>query len=556
MIKWMQRARSSSDFPDQESSMGSKTAYLDTFAADRLPPPEQWPAFLFELPELKYAERLNCASALIDDAVTEGYGEKVAVYSDEGQVSYDELLALSNQVAQVLTDDLGLVPGNRVLLRAPNCTMLVASWLGVMKAGGIAVTTMPLLRSKELQLIAEKCQIDHALCDDRLLSDLDSAAAGSGLLNKRLGFGQLNKCIQAKSGRFINVDTYKDDISIIAFTSGTTGEPKATMHFHRDILAMADTVGRHLLKTRPADIYTGSPPLGFTFGLGALLVFPLRFRAATALVESPKPENLLNTIQRCKVTTLFSTPMMYGALESILSDYDISSLQQCVSAGETLPAPISKRWFRRTNIRIIDGIGATEMIHIFIGAAGANIRPGSTGKPIPGYTACILDENNRPLPPGNIGRLAVKGPTGCRYLADKRQTEYVVNGWNVTGDVYRLDEDGYFWFQARNDDMILSAGYNIAGPEVESALLSHNAVSSCAVVGVPDELRGNIVKAFIVLNNGFQPSEAMAQELQSFVKESIAPYKYPRKIEFVESLPKTQTGKLQRYRLRQAASIK
>lgn len=530
--------------------MGRKTAFLDSFAADRLPPRKHWPEFRFDLPELQYPERINCAKVLIDDAIAEGYGDQVAIYTEDGPISYGDLLQQSNQVARLLTEDLGLVPGNRVLLRAPNCALLVASWLGVMKAGGIAVTTMPLLRSKELQLILQKCEVSHALCDDHLLPELESAAVATGLAGKYLGFSQLASRMKAKSTTYENIDTYSSDVSILAFTSGTTGEPKATMHFHRDILAMADTVGRHLLKTQPSDIYTGSPPLGFTFGLGALLVFPLRFRAATALVETPKPDALLDTIERWKVTTLFSTPMMYGTLSSLIVDYDISSLKQCVSAGETLPAPVSDKWFAKTGIRIIDGIGATEMIHIFIGAAGDDIRPGSTGKPIPGYTACILDEENMPLPPGSTGRLAVKGPTGCRYLADERQKDYVINGWNVTGDVYRVDQDGYFWFQARNDDMILSAGYNIAGPEVEAALLAHPAVSACAVVGVPDDLRGNVVKAFVVLHDGHQACGDLAQELQQFVKESIAPYKYPRKIQFVESLPKTQTGKLQRYRLR------
>lgn len=532
--------------------MRTTTAHLDTFAADHLPPREDWPEFIFRLPELQYPERLNCATALIDDAVHEGFGDKVAVYSDESGLSYGSLLEDSNRVAEVLTEDMRLIPGNRVLLRAPNCPMLIAAWLGVMKAGGIAVTTMPLLRKKELQLIARKCEISHALCDDRLMDDLEAAAAGTGLLGRRFSFSTLAERMLAKSGNFVNVDTNRDDVCILAFTSGTTGEPKATMHFHRDVLAMADTVGRQLLNTRPPDIYTGSPPLGFTFGLGALLVFPLRFRAATALVEAPKPEALLGAIERFKVTTLFSTPMMYGALGPLLDDFNTSSLRQCVSAGEALPKPISDKWFAQTGIRIIDGIGATEMIHIFIGASGDQIRPGATGKPLPGYQACILDEDNEPLPPGSSGRLAVKGPTGCRYLADERQKGYVINGWNVTGDIYRVDEDGYFWFQSRADDMILSAGYNIAGPEVESALLGHPSVAACAVVGAPDEQRGNIVKAFVVLNEGFEESQELVKTLQDFVKSTIAPYKYPRKIVFVDSLPKTQTGKLQRFRLRES----
>ena len=406
------------------------------------------------------------------------------------------------------------------------------------------------MRSKELQKITRKTEISHAFCDDRLMDDLEATAVATGLLARRFSFSVLAEHMCRKSGKFINVDTFRDDVCILAFTSGTTGEPKATMHFHRDVLAMADTVGRHLLKTQPSDVYAGSPPLGFTFGLGALLVFPLRFRAAVALVESPKPETLLGAIERFKVTTLFTAPLMYGMLSSLLDDFDISSLRQCVSAGEALPKPVSDKWFAETGIRIIDGIGATEMIHIFISASGDQIRPGATGLPLPGYQASILGENNEILPPGNVGRLAVKGPTGCRYLGDERQKEYVINGWNVTGDIYRLDEDGYFWFQARADDMILSAGYNIAGPEVESALLAHTAVAACAVVAAPDEQRGNVVKAYIVLNDRFKASQELSEDLQDFVKNSIAPYKYPRKIAFVDSLPQTQTGKVQRFRLR------
>lgn len=355
----------------------------------------------------------------------------------------------------------------------------------------------------------------------------------------------------SKPSTFPNVETASDDVSLLAFTSGTTGDPKATMHFHRDVLAMADTVARRLLRTHPDDLYVGSPPLGFTFGLGALLVFPLRFRAAAGLIESPTPDALLQAVQSWQASCLFTAPTAYRSMLPIAGDYDLSSLKQCVSAGEPLPKATSDAWFQQTGIRIIDGIGATEMIHIFISAAGEDIRPGATGKPLPGYRACILDEQGRPLPPGSTGRLAVKGPTGCRYLADERQRNYVQNGWNVTGDTYHLDHEGYFWFQARADDMIVSSGYNISGPEVEWALLAHPSVRECAVIASPDAERGNVVKAFIVLKPEYRPDEALVRALQDFAKQTIAPYKYPRAIAFVESLPKTPTGKLQRYVLRE-----
>lgn len=535
----------------------SYTAHKDTFARDSLPPVDQWPEFHFDLPELQYPEQLNCAQVLLDDAIDEGHGDRVAIYSESGNWSYAQLLQESNRIAHVLVDELGVVPGNRVLLRSANNPMLAACWFAVMKAGGIAVTTMSMLRAKELATIAGIAQIDHVLCDARLIDELSDAAASAGHFQNIMTFGDggnLGAEAAKKPASFDNVPTARDDVALLAFTSGTTGQPKATMHFHRDVLAMSDVVSRHLCQTQADDIYVGSPPLGFTFGLGVSLVFPLHFRAATVLIEQPTPDALLAGIQQYRATGLFTAPTMYRVLLQHLGKHDLSSLRQCVSAGEMLPKPTSDGWFEATGIRIIDGIGATEMIHMFIGARGEDIRPGATGKPLPGYQACILDDQNNPLPRGATGRLAVKGPTGCRYLNDARQKEYVVDGWNVTGDVYHLDEDGYYWFQARGDDVILSAGYNISGPEVEGTLLSHNAVAECAAVAAPDPDRGNCVKAYIVLTAEAKASDELVEELQNYVKQSIAPYKYPRAIEFVTALPKTKTGKVQRFKLREMAA--
>ncbi|MBM0105358.1 AMP-binding protein [Steroidobacter sp. S1-65] len=532
------------------------SSHVDGFARERLPPPHLWPEFRFDLPELQYPERINCGVVLLDDAVREGHGDRVALYSDNGVLTYAQLLERSNRIANVLVKDMGVVPGNRVLLRGPNNPTLVACWLAVMKAGAIAVTTMPLLRAHELSVIAERARVDHALCDSRFAQELEHAAALSGQLNNIVyyeadrGGGRLEKMMNGQASTFDNVDTARDDVCLLAFTSGTTGTPKATMHFHRDVLAMRAVVADHLLETSPEDIYVGSPPLGFTFGLGALLVFPLGRRGASVLVEQPSGENLLSAVQRCRATALFTSPTAYRALLPLVSKFEISSLKRCISAGEALPKATSDAWHAATGIRIIDGIGATELIHIFISAKGEEIRPGTTGKPLPGYQACILDPEGLPLPPGKIGRLAIKGPTGCRYLDDARQRDYVYQGWNITGDLYSRDEAGYYRFEARADDMIISAGYNIAGPEVEAALLEHPAVKECAVVGVPDEARGQIVKAFVVLNDGNEGSAELAQTLKQFVKQNIAPYKYPRVIEFRTALPKTATGKLQRHALR------
>jgi len=538
----------------------SASAHVDTFARDNLPPPDAWPEFLFDLPELQYPPRMNCGAELLDRAVARGWGARTAIVADDGsRLSYAALLADVNRIANVLVDDMGLVPGNRVLLRGPNTPAMAAAWFAVVKAGGIAVATMALLRARELTEIVTKAQVTHALCDARLAGELDAARPGCPTLREIAHFGSdsadgLEARARQRTDGFANVDTAADDVALIAFTSGTTGKPKGTMHFHRDVMAACDCWPRTTLRATADDLFTGSPPLAFTFGLGGLLLFPLRIGAATLLVERPAPENLLPAIARHRATVLFTAPTSYRAMAPRVNEHDIASLRKCVSAGEALPAATRTLWKDATGLEIIDGIGSTELLHIFISHDEAHARPGATGKPVPGYRACIMDSAGRPLPPGNVGYLAVKGPTGCRYLADSRQSSYVKDGWNYTGDAYLVDDDGYFVYQARTDDMIVSAGYNIAGPEVESALLLHPAVSECGVVGVDDPERGQIVKAYVVLKEGHAPGAPMTATLQDFVKRTIAPYKYPRAIEYLPALPRTEVGKLQRYKLRNAAS--
>ncbi|MFN3565344.1 MAG: AMP-binding protein [Burkholderiaceae bacterium] len=533
------------------------TAHVDTFARDNLPPRAQWPKFLFELPELRYPERLNCATELLDRAVERGWGERRAIVAPDGSVrTYRQLRDEANRIARVLVEDLGVVAGNRVLLRGPNTPLMAACWFAVMKAGAIAVGTMPLLRAAELTKIVTKANVSHALCDARLVDELAKAHATCPSL-KTIALFQTDAAdgIEALAARkpadFADVPTAAEDTALIAFTSGTTGEPKGTMHFHRDVIAVCDCFPKSTLRALPDDLFTGSPPLAFTFGLGGLLLFPLRIGAATLLLDKASPDALPAAIARHRATVLFTAPTSYRAMALHADRTDLASLRKCVSAGEALPAATRALWREATGIEIIDGIGSTEMLHIFISHDEANARPGATGKPIPGYRACVMDDEGRPLPPGQVGKLAVMGPTGCRYLADPRQTNYVRDGWNYTGDAYLVDDDGYFVYQARTDDMIVSAGYNIAGPEVEAALLAHPAVAECGVVASPDEERGAIVKAFVVLKPGNEPGDALVKALQEHVKSQIAPYKYPRAIEFVSSLPRTETGKLQRFQLRQ-----
>ena len=530
------------------------SAHVDQFARRMLPPPELWPEL--SLGELRYPERLNCAAELLDAMVVQGQGDRIALRFPGGTWTYRQLLEQANRVAHVLTRDLGLVPGNRVLLRGPNNPMMAACWFAVLKAGGIVVCTMPLLRARELTYLIEKAQIALALCDARVLDELEQAAASAPTLRRIVAFGtdavgSLDTLTRSRPATFTNISTASDDVALIAFTSGTTGQAKGTMHFHRDVLAICDLFPRHVLRPSRDDIFCGSPPLAFTFGLGGLLLFPMRVGASTVLLEQATPPQLLQGIQDFRATVCFTAPTAYRAMAASASGFDLSSLRKCVSAGEHLPAATFEKWRATTGLQIIDGIGSTEMLHIFISAAGEDIRPGATGRAVPGYRARVVDGDGKDLPPGTIGHLAVQGPTGCRYLDDaERQRAYVKDGWNLPGDSYRMDEEGYFWYQARTDDLIVSSGYKISGPEVENALLDHPAVLECGVVGVPDEERGCIVKAFVVLRPGIAATDATLKELQDFVKSQIAPYKYPRSIEFVPALPRTETGKLQRFRLR------
>jgi 2-aminobenzoate-CoA ligase len=530
------------------------TAHVDTFVRDHLPPPEQWPQFLFELPQLRYPPRLNCAAELLDRRAAANPTAVAIRTADDGDWTYGRLADLVERLCGVLAKDLHVAPGNRVLLRAGNSVMLYAAWLAVARIGGVVVATMPLLRARELAAIVAIGRIRHALCDARLTGELMGLEGPEGPLRTvTWGDGELEGLLARQAPGSRPADTAQDDPCLLAFTSGTTGQPNATVHFHRDVLAMADTFAAHLLAPRADDVFTGTPPLAFTYGLGAELVFPLRFGAATAVLAGPTPDHLREGIARFGATRVFTAPTAYRALLPEADRGTFRPVRSFVSAGEHLPQPTFDAWRAATGHRIIDGIGATEMIHIFISAAGDDIRPGSTGRAVPGYRACVLDEDDRSAPPGTIGRLAVRGPTGCRYLSDARQAQYVRNGWNVTGDAFVVDEQGYFWYQARADDMIVSSGYNIAGPEVENALLEHSAVAECAVVGVPDEQRGQIVKAYVVLREPGTGGETLTRELQDFVKNAIAPYKYPRSIEYVASLPRTVTGKLQRFRLRDEA---
>jgi 2-aminobenzoate-CoA ligase len=534
-----------------------RSGHVDTFARDNLPPQEQWPEFKFTLPGLQYPERLNCAVELLDKWVEQGKGDRTLMITPTAKITYADFQKTVNRICNVLTRRLGMVPGGRVLLRSANNPMMVATYFAVLKAGGVVVATMPLLRAKELAYPIQKAKIDLALCDVRLAEEMEKAKTMAPELQRIVYWGggpdTLEAMMADEPDTFTACDTASDDVCLIGFTSGTTGVPKGTMHFHRDMMAICDAYALNVLKPIESDIFIGSPPLAFTFGLGGLVLFPMRVGAATVLLEAAAPDKLLAAIREYKATVSFTAPTAYRAMVDMLKPGDVASLRKCVSAGEALPKATWDAWHEATGMTLLDGIGATELLHIFIGSPEESVRPGATGKPVPGYEAKVIDDDGNDLPAGSVGRLAVRGPTGCRYLADERQNDYVVDGWNVTGDTYLMDEDGYFWYQARSDDMIISSGYNIAGPEVEGALLTHPAVAFCGVVGAPDPERGQIVKAYIQLKEGIAPSPELAGELQTHVKNEIAPYKYPRAIAFVDTLPRTETGKLKRVTLRDVA---
>ena len=537
--------------------MFSQTAHTDTFTRDNLPAQDTWPDF--SLDNFNYPDRLNAAYELTDAMVNKGFGDCTALIGNGRRRTYKELTDWSNRIAHVLVDDLGVQPGNRILIRSANNPAMVACWLAATKVGAVVVNTMPMLRAAELVKYVELAEISHALCDIRLMDEMHICEQESSCLQRVVGFdgtsnhnAELDEMALEKPVTFHSVDTAQDDVALIGFTSGSTGTPKGTMHFHRDLLIIADGYAKDVLNVAPDDVFIGSPPLAFTFGLGGLAIFPLRFGAAATLLENASPPNMVEIIEKYKATVCFTAPTAYRAMLRAMEDgADLSSLRAAVSAGETLPGPVYDEWQAKTGKPMLDGIGATEMLHIFISNRFEDHKPACTGKPVNGYEAKVVDKNGDEVDCGQIGLLAVRGPTGCRYLRGARQTEYVKNGWNITGDAFRMDQDGYFYFAARNDDIIVSSGYNIAGPEVEAALLSHPAVAECAVIGVADKDRGAIVEAHVVLGAANIASETLVKQLQDHVKATIAPYKYPRSVVFTKQLPKTESGKIQRFRLKE-----
>jgi len=541
---------------------GSRSAHVDQTARSLLPPKDTWPVFDYSgIASDFLSNRINAAEALIDTAIADGYGDKPVYHFEDATWTYRKLFEWSNRIARVLTEDYGLVPGNRVLLRSGNCPMLAACWLAVLKAGGICVTTMPLLRSSELAYIMDHVAVRFALCDIALAEELELARENAGSLERIAyftslengnGITDLERSARGKPTGFDNVQTAADDIALVTFTSGTTGHPKAAAHFHRDVLAICECWPK-CYTVEPDEIVSGSPSMAFTYGMASFIIYPLRFRATAALVLRPTPANLLETIERHRVTSVYCVPTSFHQMLDSIGSYDIGSVRKCSSAGESLQTKLWRQWFDKTGLRIVNGIGTTELLSHFISESLSVERIGSTGQPVPGYTVRLIDREGHELPRNARGRLAIRGPTGCRYLGDvHRQKEFVQDGWNVTGDLFVRDDEGYFWYVDRSDDMIVSAGYNISPQEVERALSEHPLVSDCAVVGVDDAVRGKLVRACVVLTEPARGTPETARELQEFVKHRIAPYKYPRDVRFHDELPRTLTGKIRRSELRRS----
>ena len=538
--------------------MPNRDESKDSFVFDNMPHKDEWPAFI-HYDVLLDKRQFNCAEELIDRAVEEGFGDKVAIYSPTEQWTYKELLARSNQIANVLVKDCGIIPGNRVLLRSSNNPMLVACWLAIIKVGGVAVTTISMLRAQEISTIANQSKARFALCDERLKQEMEKAVTESADFNvlyfncAYLGSMDLESRMSTQSTEFINFQTDGSDIALIGFTSGTTGKPKGALHSHFAVLAVCETFSKQVVKPTADDIFSGTPPIGFVYGLGGLLLFPLHARASTVLLEDVRPDSLIDAIHQFHISVLYTAPTAYKAMLEHDVPKKLHSLKKGVSAGEALPAYVSDWWLKEKGIRLIDGIGSTEMLHIFVSVQNADDPLGTLGKAVPGYEARVIDKQGKELKVGEVGLLAVRGPTGCRYLNDERQKDYVVNGWNVTGDTAKIDENGFFWYQARIDGMIISSGYNIAAPDVEQTVAQHPAVAECAVIGIPDKERGHLVRAYIVLKEGFAESDALIKDIQDFAKQQSSPYKYPRSIKFIGALPRTLTGKVQHFMLRKMA---
>lgn len=530
--------------------------YIDNFAERHMPHLDLQPDYICNHSDFDFSHIRNCVDNLLDVHIKEGRGTTTAIQTFDTKWTFQDVYEKSNQIAHVLVDDLNFQSGNRVLIRSANNPMFVAIWFAVLKAGGIVVATMPLLREKELTTMIDSAEISHTFCENSLCEDLNNVQ--SAFLKSTTLFSsdstlssELGNLMKNKPTEFDNFDAGPNNIALIGFTSGTTGKPKMTAHYHKDILLICEAFPKYSLQPTSDDIFTGSPPLGFTFGLGGLVLFPFYYGASTFLIEKPSPELLLKAIQSFKITICFTAPTAWRIISTKVADYDVSSLRKCISAGETLPLKVWEDWYDLTGLKIIDGIGSTEILHIFISSNEQNMRKGATGLPIRGYEAKIVDVEGNEVGINEPGRLAVRGVTGCKYLnATDKQKEYVENKWNITGDIFRKDQDGYYWFVARGDDMIISSGYNIAAIEVESVLLTHKAVLECAVIGLPNEERGMLVCAAIVLKNQNDACEELALEIQNWFKQVAAPYKYPRVIQFVQQLPKTETGKIQRFKLK------
>ncbi len=531
------------------------------------PPRELWPRFGLDFPEAReWPAKLNIAEVLVDDNLKRG--DKPAILYEDRQIKYRELQLMINKFGNALKV-LDVKPYDRVMLRLPNIPEFIVSSLAVQKLGAVSVPTFTLLKAKELSYIASDCEAKVLITTPSLLEDVEKAkgelktirhivladAKPSEVEAPYIAFDYLMDDFKEATGlEPVRVD--QDEVTLLLYTSGTTGPPKGCIHTHRHYLAVADCYAKNVLQAREDDVWGGPPTMAFAYGHTGLICNPLRHGATTSLVGSGRfePASMFQLIEKHGISVFYGVPTAYRTMVALKHErgkYDFSSLRVCVTAGEPCPPSLYYTIKEFFGCEVLEHMGCTELFNGFISTRFGQVKPGSMGLAVPGYDVRILGDDGNEVKTGEVGHLAVAGPIGIRYWKlPEKQAESVRNGWNHTGDMAYKDEEGFFWFASRSDDIIKTAAYRVSPHEVEEALIKHGAVAEAGVIGVPDLERGQIIKAFIVLKPDHKPSSRLEEELRVFVKDQIAPYKAPKEVEFVKELPKTETGKIRRAELK------
>jgi benzoate-CoA ligase len=512
-------------------------------------------------PEIVIPDRFNATAYFVDRIVEEGHGARTAILCGDQAISYQEVLAEVNRAGNALLE-LGVEIENRVALLLLDCPEFAYAFFGAIKIGAVPVPINTLLKPQDYGYLLRDSRARALIVSAELLSSVESIlptlermrhVVVVGEAARYASFAQL---LQRQAADLEAADTCKDDVAFWLYTSGTTGMSRAAVHLQHDMVYCSRLYADSILNIGPEDRTFSIAKLYFAYGLGNALYCPFAVGASTVFFPGrPMPEAVFTTVKRYRPTLFFGVPTAYAAMLHAAeqgAEADFSSVRLCVSAGEPLPAGLYRRWLDRFGVEILDGIGSTEVLHIFLSNRPGSVRPGSSGLPVPGYEAQIVDDDGATVGPGEIGNLMVRGDSTCAYYWNKHDASrrQIAGEWIRTGDKYHTDEDGYFWYDGRSDDMLKAGGIWVSPTEVEGVIVEHPAVLECAVVGAEDEERLVKPKAYVVLKDGAQAADGLVLEIQELVKGRLAPYKYPRWIEFVDDLPKTATGKIQRYKLR------